>query len=85
MLHVQSCFFSNWACCFLFTVLVLRLLALHDCIFCLANYTEILLRVSLLPWLNLYIYYYQEYYNETLVFSKILRPGSDAAPLMCRT
>ena len=40
------------------------------------------------PWINLYIiniHYYQEYCTETLVFSKILRSGSDAVPLMCRT
>ena len=29
------------------------------------------------------IHYHQEYCNETLVFSKGLKPGSDAAPLMC--
>ena len=50
----------------------------------LENYREL----HFLPWLNLHIiiiHYYQEYYNETFVFPKILRPGLDAAPLMCPT
>ena len=85
VLHVQSCCFANQTYCCFFTVLVYFAAQHYTIIYfvqqtVLKYYRE--LRFWL--WLNLYIivHYYQEYYNETLVFSKILRPGSDAAPLM---